>query len=70
MDEGFASKFTEKISVPIFTNDELVLFAKSYSAELGFKIDEMAILALHNRISNIAVSYTHLDVYKRQAYIA
>lgn len=53
MDEGFASKFTEKISVPIFTNDELVLFAKSYSAELGYKIDEMAILALHNRISNI-----------------
>lgn len=53
MDEGFAAKFTEKISVPIFTNDELVLFAKSYSAELGYKIDEMAILALHNRISNI-----------------
>lgn len=53
MYEGFASKFTEKISVPIFTNDELVLFAKSYSAELGYKIDEMAILALHNRISNI-----------------
>ena len=53
MDEGFAAKFTEKISVPIFTNDELVLFAKSYSTELGYKIDEMAILALHNRISNI-----------------
>ena len=53
VDAGFAEKFTEKISVPIFTNDELVSFALSYSSELGYKIDEMAILALHNRISNI-----------------
>lgn len=53
VDAGFAQKFTEKISVPIFTNDELVSFALSYSSELGYKIDEMAILALHNRISNI-----------------
>ncbi len=52
-DEGFAKKFTETITVPIFTNDELVSFAESYSKELGYKIDEMAILALHNRISNI-----------------
>ena len=34
-DEGFAKKFTESISVPIFTNDELVTFARSYSRELG-----------------------------------
>lgn len=52
-DEGFAKKFTEKISVPIFTNDELVSFARSYSRELGYKIDDMAVLALYNRISNI-----------------
>ena len=52
-DAEFAEKFTERISVPIFTNDELVSFAMSYSSELGYKIDEMAILALHNRISNI-----------------
>lgn len=52
-DEGFAKKFTEKITVPIFSNDELVSFANSYSEELGYKIDEMAILALYNRISNI-----------------
>ena len=52
-DAEFAEKFTERISVPIFTNDELVSFALSYSSELGYKIDEMAILALHNRISNI-----------------
>ena len=52
-DAEFAEKFTERISVPIFTNVELVSFALSYSSELGYKIDEMAILALHNRISNI-----------------
>ena len=52
-DEGFAKKFTESISVPIFTNDELVTFARSYSRELGYKIDDMVVLALYNRISNI-----------------
>lgn len=53
LDEGFAKKFTEQITVPIFTNDELVTFARSYSRELGYKIDDMAVLALYNRISNI-----------------
>ena len=51
--ETFAQKFSEQISVPIFTNDELVTFARSYSRELGYKIDDMAVLALYNRISNI-----------------
>ena len=53
LDDGFAKKFTEQITVPIFTNDELVTFARSYSRELGYKIDDMAVLALYNRISNI-----------------
>ena len=52
-DPGLAAKFTETVTVPIFTNDELVTFAKSYSSELGYKIDDMAVLALYNRISNI-----------------
>ena len=52
-DDGFAKKFTQSVTVPIFTNDELVVFAQSYASELGYEIDEMAILALHNRISNI-----------------
>ena len=52
-DEGFAKKFTESVTVPIFTNDELVVFSRAYASELGYEIDEMAILALHNRISNI-----------------
>lgn len=53
MDSGFAKKFSEVINVPIFTNDELIGFANSYANELGYVIDEMAVLALHNRISNI-----------------
>lgn len=53
MDENFAEMFTEKISVPIFTNDELVTFARSYARELGYKIDDLAVLALYNRISSI-----------------
>lgn len=52
-DDGFAKKFTESVTVPIFTNDELVVFARSYASELGYEIEEMAILALHNRISSI-----------------
>ena len=52
-DDGFAKRFTEAVTVPIFTNDELVVFAQSYASELGYEIDEMAILALHNRISSI-----------------
>ena len=52
-DARFASRFTEIITVPIFTNDELVLFAKAYANELGYMIDTVAILALHNRISSI-----------------
>lgn len=51
--ENFAKKFSETINVPIFTNDELVTFARSYSRELGYKIDDMAVLALYNRISKI-----------------
>lgn len=52
-DTGFASRFSEKITIPIFTSDELVAFAKAYANELGYKIDEMGILALYNNISNI-----------------
>ena len=51
-DESFARRFTEKITLPIFTSDELVSFAKSYAHELTYEIDEMAVLALYNRISN------------------
>lgn len=52
-DEGFASRFSEKINIPIFTSDELVAFARAYSNELGYTIDEMGVLALYNSISNI-----------------
>ncbi len=52
-DAGFASRFSEKINIPIFTSDELVSFAKSYANEQGYTIDEMGVLALYNSISNI-----------------
>lgn len=52
-DESFARKFSEKINIPVFTSDELVEFAKSYANEMLYEIDDMAILALYNRISNI-----------------
>lgn len=52
-DESFAKRFTEKITLPVFTSDELVEFAKSYAHEQLYDFDEMAVLALYNRISNI-----------------
>ena len=52
-DVGFAYRFSEKITIPIFTSDELVTFAKSYAKELGYSIDEMGVLALYNSLSNI-----------------
>ena len=51
--KDLAFKFSERIRIPIFTNDELVVFAKAYAAENGYVIDEMGVLALYNCISNI-----------------
>ncbi len=50
---GFARKFTERVRIPIFTNDELVEFAKAYAREQNCEIEDMGILALYNSISNI-----------------
>lgn len=52
-DEGLAKKFTEKITIPVFTSDELVEFGKAYAHDLDYEIDNMGVLALYNRISNI-----------------
>lgn len=52
-DEGFAKRFTEKIVIPVFTSDELVEFGKAYAHDLDYEIDNMGVLALYNRISNI-----------------
>ncbi len=52
-DVNFAKKFTERIKIPVFTSDELVEFAKAYAEEQECEIDDMGILALYNRISNI-----------------
>lgn len=47
----FAKKFTSMINIPVFTNDELVNFARVYTKENGYKIDQMGMLALYNLIS-------------------
>ncbi len=52
-DSSFAAKFTEKISIPLFTIDELAAFGKAYAYDLNYEIDEMGILALYKRIGNI-----------------
>ena len=49
--------FTEKISIPILTIDELVNFGKAYAKDLGYSIEEMGVLALYDRINKI----TRLD---------
>ncbi len=46
----FAKKFTSMINIPVFTNDELVNFARVYTKENGYKIDQMGMLALYNLI--------------------
>ncbi len=52
-DSSFAAKFTEKISIPLFSSDELVEFGKAYANDLNYDIDEMGVLALYKRISAI-----------------
>ena len=46
----FRRKFTSRLEVPIFINDELVTFGQTYARENGYRIDEMGILALYSRI--------------------
>ena len=48
--EDFAKKFTSTIIIPVFTNDELVTFARTYANEQGYKLDEMGTLALYTMI--------------------
>ena len=48
----FAEKFDTVISIPVFTNDELVTFARTYATENGCKMDEMGVLALYTLIGN------------------
>lgn len=48
----FVTKFTSTISIPVFTNDELVNFAKVYTNEMGYRIEDMGILALYTLISD------------------
>lgn len=47
---SFKKKFTSKLELPVFINDELVTFGQTYAKENGYKLDEMGILALYSRI--------------------
>ena len=47
---NFKKKFTSRIELPVFINDELVTFGQTYAKENGYKIDETAILALYSDI--------------------
>ena len=47
---AFAEKFETVISIPVFTNDELVVFARQYANEMGYHIDELGVLALYTQI--------------------
>lgn len=49
----FAEKFTTEVNVPIFTNDELVSFGRTYAYDEDYKIDNMATLALYNKIGEM-----------------
>ena len=46
----FKKKFTSRLELPVFINDELVTFGQTYAKENGYRIDEMGILALYSRI--------------------
>lgn len=48
----FAKKFETVISIPVFSNDELVTFARTYARENGYKLDELGVLALYTQIGN------------------
>ena len=50
--ESLGAKFTRTIEIPVFTNKELVAFGESYAQERDCVLDEMAVLALYNRIGN------------------
>lgn len=67
-DGSFAKRFTEKIVIPAFTIDELVSFGRTYAYEAGCTIDDMGVLALYNRISNIG-RYNHATTIKEVAEI-
>ena len=49
----FRRKFTSRLEIPLFINDELVTFGQTYAQENGYRIDEMGILALYSRIDSL-----------------
>ena len=59
----FAEKFTSEIIVPVYTNDELVSFGKTYAYDEDYKIDDMATLELYNRIGEMQSPDHPVNIY-------
>ncbi len=67
--QRFADKFNRSVEIPIFTNDELVAFGKSYAAEREFYFDEMATLALYDCIGVRQTSDHVVNVAEVKAFV-
>lgn len=65
----FAKKFDTVISIPVFTNDELVTFARTYARENGYKLDEMAVLALYTLIGDNQKESEPMTITKVKAVV-
>lgn len=65
----FAKMFDTVISIPVFTNDELVTFARTYARETGYKLDEMAVLALYTLIGDNQKESEPMTITKVKAVV-
>ena len=65
----FAKKFEVVISIPVFTNDELVTFARTYARESGYKMDEMGVLALYTLIGDNQTENEPMTISKVKAMV-
>ena len=66
---NFAAKFSSRVTIPVFTNDELVTFGKTYTKERGYKMDEMCVLALYTMIGDNQKDREPVTVGKVQTMI-
>ncbi|MDO5702274.1 MAG: hypothetical protein Q4G47_02845, partial [Lachnospiraceae bacterium] len=65
----FAAKFTSRITVPVFTNDELVTFARVYAKDEGYKFDDMSTIALYTKIGEKQSAAEPMTVGKVRALV-
>ena len=53
LDGEFAKRFSQKIVIPLFSVEELVNFGRKYARDNGYEVDEMAVLAMYDRINKM-----------------